>query len=214
MWHCQQIYSRSNFYHISRKKRDRMFNNILPELLTAIFEHLPYQSLKQALLVSRLVVIIIPNQNKSNSKSFLTKLPNYFWQEVEVSWGSSWIVEEVSPPHQGKHLRGQPALAEPGARHQKVQHPWMCSPWLGLLPTIRQCPPHNPQHTCTTNSSPSMKTFHGPETLQHSKGCTIYRLSLPNLKKSYDELEGYLYLREAQDDFDLDELEQGNEVLG
>ena len=51
-----------------------MFNNILPELLTAIFEHLPYQSLKQALLVSRLVVIIIPNQNKSNSKSFLTKL--------------------------------------------------------------------------------------------------------------------------------------------
>ena len=37
---------------------------------------------------------------------------------------------------------------------------------------------------------------------------------LPNLKKSYDELEGYLYLREAQDDFDLDELEQGNEVLG
>ena len=59
-----------------------------------------------------------------------------------------------------------------------------------------------------------MKTFHGPETLQHSKGCTIYRLSLPNLKKSYDELEGYLYLREAQDDFDLDELEQGNEVLG
>ena len=36
----------------------------------------------------------------------------------------------------------------------------------------------------------------------------------PNLNKSYDELEGYLYLREAQDDFDLDELEQGNEVLG
>ena len=51
-----------------------MFDNILPELLTAIFEHLPYQCLKQALLVSRLVVIIIPNQNKSNSKSFLTKL--------------------------------------------------------------------------------------------------------------------------------------------
>ena len=141
MWHCQQIYSRSDFYHISRKKLDRMFNNILPELLTAIFEHLPYQSLKQALLVSRLVVIIIPNQNKSNSKSFLTKLPNYFWQEKEVSWGSSWIVEEVSPPHQGKHLRGQPALAEPGARHQKVQHPWMRSPWLGLLPPIRHCLP-------------------------------------------------------------------------
>ena len=36
----------------------------------------------------------------------------------------------------------------------------------------------------------------------------------PNLNKSYDEPEGYLYLREAQDDFDLDELEQGNEVLG
>ena len=37
---------------------------------------------------------------------------------------------------------------------------------------------------------------------------------IPNLNKSYDELEGYLYLQEAQDDFDLDELEQGNEVLG
>ena len=36
----------------------------------------------------------------------------------------------------------------------------------------------------------------------------------PNLNKSYDEPEGYLFLREAQDDFDLDELEQGNEVLG
>ena len=36
----------------------------------------------------------------------------------------------------------------------------------------------------------------------------------PNLNKSYDELEGYLYLQEAQEDFDLDEMEQGNEVLG
>ena len=36
----------------------------------------------------------------------------------------------------------------------------------------------------------------------------------PNLNKSYDELEGYLYLQEAQDDFDLDEMEQGNELLG
>ena len=49
-----------------------MFNNILPELLTAIFEHLPYQSLKQALLVSRLVVIIIPNQ--ANQSSVIGKL--------------------------------------------------------------------------------------------------------------------------------------------